>query len=229
MGAPRRLQGTGKRRTLSWLKEPEGQKVPAGLDRKTYKRVYRLLEKVTPLREDCGALCGKLCCRPVRPETGIYLFPGEEAMLRGTEEWLEWTEQQAQEYDFPPSWRGPVYFVRCHGHCPREKRPLQCRFFPLTAHYLPEGHLVLIWETVALPYRCPLLGGRFPLEQAFIEAVAKAWELLLQHPLIEDLVRWDARARQQAARRVVPLTPRPAKKAGGTAPWQIVKVVRFAQ
>lgn len=197
-----------------------------GLDRLLYERIYRLLDNVTPLREDCGNLCGKACCQPIHPDTGIYLFPGEEIMFNRAEGWLTWAEQRAEEHDFPPSWRGPVYFVRCNGTCPRSRRPLQCRLFPLTAHYLAEGHLVLIWETLALPYRCPLLSGNSPLEHAFVEAAAAAWRLLLQHPLIDDLVRWDSRQRQRAARKTLPF--RRDRQARGRSPWRIVKVLDFS-
>jgi len=173
-------------------------------DRETYARVYRLLDEVTPLREDCGLLCGRLCCRPDRPDTGIYLLPGEEALFRGDEEWLEWTEQRAEEYDFPPGWEGTVYFVRCRGTCPRSSRPLQCRFFPLTAHCLPDGHLVIIWETLALPYRCPLLTGAYPLEHGFVRAVAEAWRLLMRFRRVRELVCWDSRQRDKAAKKLLP-------------------------
>ena len=38
-----------------------------------------LLEEVTPLRRDCGALCGAACCSSLEgEETGMLLFPGEE-------------------------------------------------------------------------------------------------------------------------------------------------------
>ncbi|MGB9885667.1 MAG: hypothetical protein ACPLPT_03540 [Moorellales bacterium] len=177
--------------------------LPAAPDRETYEQIYRLLDEVTPLAEDCGKLCGKLCCQPDRPDTGIYLFPGEEAMFRKDETWLTWTSQQAEEYDFPPSWRGTVYFVRCRGICPRHSRPLQCRFFPLTAHYLPDGHLAIIWETLSLPYCCPLLTGAYPLRQDFVLAVAEAWRRLVGFSLVRDLVRWDSRQRGKAAKKLV--------------------------
>jgi hypothetical protein len=199
----------------SWPTEP----------RVFYGQIYNLLDQVTPLREDCGNLCGKLCCQPANPDTGIYLYPGEEAMFQRDETWLSWSVQQAEEYDFPPSWRGPVYFVRCTGECPRERRPLQCRFFPLTAHFLASGALALIWETIALPYRCPLLGRRLPLEQEFVNAAAAAWSLLMQHPLIRDLVLWDSQERRRSAHKVSFLGP--ARELKWVPPWQIVKMLRF--
>ena len=41
------------------------------------------LEEVTPLKSDCGRVCGAACCRPVQgEETGMLLFPGEEAFYK---------------------------------------------------------------------------------------------------------------------------------------------------
>ena len=38
-----------------------------------------LLETLTPLKRDCGRLCGARCCRSLEgEETGMVLFPGEE-------------------------------------------------------------------------------------------------------------------------------------------------------
>ncbi len=48
--------------------------------RKTYKRLYRLFDRATPLPVDCGAVCGKACCAGDE-KTGMLLFPGEETSL----------------------------------------------------------------------------------------------------------------------------------------------------
>ncbi len=43
-----------------------------------------LLEEVTPLKSDCGRICGAACCASLEgEETGMLLFPGEEALYRG--------------------------------------------------------------------------------------------------------------------------------------------------
>ena len=76
-----------------------------------------MLEQVTPLRTDCGKRCGDRCCLSMEgEETGMLLFPGEEALMAGEGRILE-TE-------------GGSLFV-CDGTCRREKRPLSCRLFPL--------------------------------------------------------------------------------------------------
>lgn len=190
-----------------------------------YQTVYRLLDQATPLREDCGRFCGKVCCRSHGPETGIYLLPGEEVMFSGKEDWLIWSEHLVQDYDFPNTWKGKVFFLQCNGNCPRENRPFQCRSFPLTAHYRPDGRAVLIWETLDLPYRCPLLGGGFPLEQEFVEAAAAAWNLLLRNPLVSDLVLLDSHQREKAARKTKRLGWPSVR--GGAPLLRIVKVLNF--
>ena len=43
---------------------------------------YTLIGEKTPLMTDCGALCGAACCQPDEDgQGGVYLFPGEEALL----------------------------------------------------------------------------------------------------------------------------------------------------
>ena len=47
-----------------------------------------LLRDVTPLKTDCGKVCGARCCRSLEgEETGMLLFPGEEEEYRNREGW----------------------------------------------------------------------------------------------------------------------------------------------
>ena len=41
-----------------------------------------LLQSLTPLKTDCGRLCGCACCRGDE-QTGMLLFPGEDALYAG--------------------------------------------------------------------------------------------------------------------------------------------------
>ena len=75
-----------------------------------YDKVYRLLDGVTPLKADCGQLCGKNCCKG-DSRTGMLLFPGEETTLNVIEE------------------NGRRLAV-CGGKCERHDRPLSCMMFP---------------------------------------------------------------------------------------------------
>lgn len=178
------------------------------IKRKTYAAIYRLLDRVSPLSEDCGTLCQAACCtcggdssteNGLDFDMGIYLLPGEEKLFTRKETWLKWSVENAEDYDFPDSWYGKIYFVRCNcaPHCPREKRPLQCRFFPLAPHLTDDDELVLIHSDAELPYTCPLISKNVELTPSFLKATYTVWKRLIQDPLIYDLVKWDSCIREE--------------------------------
>ena len=155
----------------------------------TYEEIYRRWDDCTPVPFDCGTICGAACCVADGGETmGIYLLPGEEKVHDKKDPWLTWSMDEAQDYDFPEAWRGKVPFVTCRGpeHCNRKKRPIQCRTFPLR----------------------PYLTG----DEQFIRVCYENWRILIQDPLIRDIVKMDSQAIDIAAKlnpdyeiRVVPL------------------------
>ena len=128
-------------------------------------RARRLLENVTPLKSDCGRVCGAACCRSSQgEETGMLLFPGEE-----------------EEYSGKPGWTiehtamGPM--VICSGTCDRTERPLACRFFPLIP-VLRDGKAAVMTDLRARSV-CPLARqGLSAMDPAFREAVREAGECL---------------------------------------------------
>ena len=169
----------------------------------TWKAIYRLLDRVSPLDEDCGKLCNAACCTQEGDETedgacdfemGIYLLPGEEKLYTMDEPWLKWSVEQAEDYEFPDSWHGNVYFVRCTTPpiCPREHRPLQCRFYPLTPYLDKNDNLSLILSPVETPYSCPLITKRIKLNDRFYKANYTVWKRLIKDPLIYDMVKFDS-------------------------------------
>lgn len=175
------------------------------IKKKTYKAIYRLLNKVSPLLTDCGELCSAACCNcggdgshedSLDFNMGIYLFPGEEKLFTRKEPWLKWSIEDAEDYEFPESWYGKIYFIRCKTppHCPREMRPLQCRFYPLAPHLTKDDQLVMILSQVKLPYECPLIKEKRTLEPAFIQATYTVWKRLIKDPFIYDLVKMDSKA-----------------------------------
>ena len=90
------------------------------MNRDTILRARALIGALTPMLSDCGALCGAACCRPdADGQGGVYLFPGEEALLED----CGWGE-------IVPDAFAPM--LMCRGPCDRERRPLACRMFPLT-------------------------------------------------------------------------------------------------
>ena len=171
-----------------WKESPE---FPAPLTE------FSLLKETTS-RENPGEPSGERS-EELSPEMGIYLLPGEEKLHSRKDEWLSWSEENAEDFAFPESWKGKVYFVRCKTppHCPREKRPIQCRTFPLSPHFMEDGHLVLILNDLELPYRCPLIEEEIELEPEFMEVTWRCWARLVEDPLIRDLVRMDSGERYE--------------------------------
>ncbi|MFZ5651668.1 MAG: hypothetical protein ACOY4I_12535 [Bacillota bacterium] len=52
------------------------------MEKTKWERLYNMVGGLTPLKHDCGRLCGKKCCSVQEEGKGIYLFPGEESMYR---------------------------------------------------------------------------------------------------------------------------------------------------
>ena len=124
------------------------------------------LKSVTPLKRDCGRVCGAACCRsPENEETGMLLFPGEEEAYRGKEGWT--IRETAM---------GPM--AVCPGHCDRDERPLACQLFPLLPVIREDGEVRAVTDLRARAV-CPLARqGRSALDPAFTEAVREAGSLL---------------------------------------------------
>ena len=183
------------------------------ITKKEYQAIYRLLDRVSPLEYDCGTLCGAACCTTERngeqsdgsdpegsSEMGIYLLPGEEQLHMEDTDWMTVRVSRAEDHDLPDSWDGDVYFVRCKTPpvCPREKRPIQCRTFPLAPHLDEDGELSMVYNDLELPYECPLIEDEIPLNDEYVEATIEAGQRLIQDPLIYDLVRMDSEAREES-------------------------------
>jgi hypothetical protein len=159
-----------------------------------YREIYAMLNVVEVLEEDCGKLCGCACCTTENregtdQEMGIYLLPGEETVHRDDGDWLTMTVDEEGRY-----------FGRCATPpvCPREKRPIQCRTFPLLPHLCEDGSLEMVYNDVELPYRCPLIDEEIPLEDQFVEATQAAWEMLIRDPRIREIVREDSIERERS-------------------------------
>ena len=163
-------------------------------DVKKWIAVYRLLDHVSTEVFDCGTLCGSACCncQDSPEEMGIYLFPGEHRMLDVMPDtsWLSVETQDPEELGFPPSWKEPVYFVKCKTPpvCPRNWRPLQCRTFPLKPVFGDNDVLELIWNDEELPYSCPIIEKNMPIHDDFYKATYTVWTHLLRDRRIFDLI-----------------------------------------
>ena len=180
------------------------------IKKRTWKAIYRLLDRVSPIDGDCGKLCGAICCTcgsndglkentGSSDELGSYLYPGEHKIHNKKDDWLQWSVEPAEDYDFPDSWVGPVYFVKCKTPpvCPRSKRPFQCRTYPLSPYISEDGFLELVYNDEDLPYTCPLIEQEIPLNDDFVKATYTVWSHLIRDPLIYDLVEMDSRSRDE--------------------------------
>ena len=240
---------------------------------RTYRAMYRLLDRVSPISGDCGRLCGSICCtigntpeipnysdnillqhiEDVNQQTpykmlntvstdpsdsnedvlpdgdeeqvlGIYLYPGEESLFLGQSDSLKCAEdgttyycaangtplyefetEDALDYEYPDSWAGDIWFAHClcAPHCERQLRPLQCRFYPACPHIDRRGALTLIWFPGAsagaeeVPYQCPLIEERIPLNRDFLQATYTVCRHLMRDPQIYDLFLFDSRWRRE--------------------------------
>ena len=165
------------------------------ISKNTYKAIYRLLDRVSPIQTDCGLLCDAVCCNipeeDVGAQLGIYLLPGEHTIFTQEETWLTWSIEKAEAYTYPESWSGDVFFIQCRGsaECVRQLRPLQCRTFPLEPFIDEDGFYRLVLYPGRLRYRCPLIDNRYPLEERFVQATYTVWKRLLQDTRIYDLIK----------------------------------------
>jgi hypothetical protein len=165
-----------------------------------WDRVYALLNDVTPLKTDCGKLCGAFCCQEYEPGVGVYLEPGEESRFEGEKSWCRVDGHSPRHLDFCPEWESKVQFVgflRCLQSCPREKRPLHCRTFPLAPYLDKEGKLTMVVDNEARMI-CPLARrGETAMTPEFREAALKAWQLVVESPLHRAQVEWLSRKRDE--------------------------------
>ena len=131
------------------------------------------VETLTPLKINCGKLCGGACCEPDETgENGMLLFPFEEAFYK---EPIEGFPFHLAEDD--TLFKGGKRFV-CEGKCKREHRPLACRIFPLRIRVEEkDGETVAKAEIDPRAWCvCPILekGGMRAMSQDFIAAVERA-------------------------------------------------------
>ena len=137
---------------------------------KTIRKCRELLAQSTPLKNDCGRLCSANCCRSLdAEETGMLLFPGEDAFYSGMSEWKILRNQDRA-------------VLVCSGTCDRRIRPLSCRLFPLLPILDADGNVKVRMDPQAR-HVCPLYAsGVHGVCPEFVETVKECGELLAQNP-----------------------------------------------
>lgn len=135
-----------------------------------------MLKELTPLKTNCGLLCGGACCDPDEDgQGGVLLFPGEAELLANE----AWTEILPS----PMPVDGIDHKMSvCSGKCNRDMRPLGCRIFPLTPVFAKDGTIKVRTDRRAWAM-CPLMsGGVKGLDPDFVKAVVKALNMLASDP-----------------------------------------------
>ena len=148
-----------------------------------YRPIYRSLFDCTPLKKDCGILCGEACCKDGEEPAGMFLFPGEEQLYRGQKE----MRIEPSNCEFGEDQRAKILF--CQGKCDRRIRPLACRIFPLIPYRKPGKALQIIMDPRA-DALCPLSRNLTveQLEPVFVERVKKACCRILKLKDGEDYI-----------------------------------------
>ena len=128
-----------------------------------YAEAFELLGELTPLKKDCGKLCGAACCKGDET-TGMRLFPHEKTAFKVLE-------------------GDGVRLCVCDGNCNRDARPLSCRIFPLFPVILSNGVISAEIDTRAVRV-CPLAENSeiVKFDKEFITAVRKVGRLLSRDP-----------------------------------------------
>lgn len=129
-----------------------------------YARIFRILGDLTPLRADCGLLCGGACCKG-DGETGMRLFPHEESSLLVTET--------------PDGGRLCV----CDGTCERTMRPLACRIFPFFPTVDEKGR-IYVEPDMRAARLCPLIENaeEIVFDPRFFRALRRVGKILARDP-----------------------------------------------
>lgn len=129
-----------------------------------FRRARAILGNLTPLRRDCGWLCGKACCRGDQT-TGMRLFPHETSVLT-----------QIETAD------GGI-LATCNGTCDRAERPLACRIFPLFPYIHEDGHISAELDLRGMRV-CPMITycDIIHFDPDFLQAVRKVGRLLSHDP-----------------------------------------------
>ena len=126
---------------------------------KLYAEANRIIGNKTPLKKDCGQICGGACCKG-DDETGMLLFPFEDSTLNIIE-------------------KDGVRLSVCDGRCNRYERPLSCRIFPFFPYVTTQGKIKVIPDVRGIN-TCPLIENfaDVKFDKGFLWRVKKVGRLL---------------------------------------------------
>lgn len=139
--------------------------------KKMYDKIFKIMGDLTPLKADCGKLCGGACCKGDE-NTGMRLFPFEESEL------------PVKALD------NGVRLVVCEGKCDRTKRPLACRIFPFFPTVDERGK-VFVESDFRGARLCPLIthSDEIIFDKRFFKALRKAGKILAKDDTCLEFLR----------------------------------------
>lgn len=125
-----------------------------------FDKIFKIMGNLTPLKVDCGQLCGGACCKG-DGSTGMLLFPGEESKLTV----IEGENEQR--------------LAVCDGTCDRSSRPLSCRIFPFFPT-ISENGKIFVEPDLRASRLCPLIEhiDEIEFDPKFFKAVKKVGKIL---------------------------------------------------
>lgn len=125
-----------------------------------FDKIFKIMGNLTPLKVDCGQLCGGACCKGDN-RTGMLLFPGEESPLTVIK------GENGQR------------LAVCDGTCDRSSRPLSCRIFPFFPT-ISENGKIFVEPDLRASRLCPLIEHMDEIEfdPKFFKAVKKVGKIL---------------------------------------------------
>ena len=136
----------------------------------TIQKAYQAIADKTPMRTDCGMLCGAACCATDEDgQGGVCLLPGEEKQLSD----INWGKVVHDDQMDAP-------MLMCTDMCNREIRPFLCRIFPLCPVIGKSGKWTVRMDARARAV-CPLSGsGLNGLDPDFVCSCAKAVQIIAE-------------------------------------------------
>lgn len=151
------------------------------MDEAILQQAYAAIGDLTPLKTDCGAVCGAACCRcDADGQGGVALLEAEFARLSGVD-WARMGRDRAMN--------APM--LLCKSACERKLRPYLCRIFPLCPVRTADGRWAVRLDARARA-ACPLARGSLKgLDPDFVRAIARSIGILARDPEGEAfLERW---------------------------------------
>lgn len=136
--------------------------------KRAIESAYGFLKYSSPLKTDCGKLCGRQCC--TQEDMGMLLFPGEEKLFENDEDFVIRKDAKGRNLLF------------CSGRCERKKRPISCRIYPLFPYTFEsdgEIHQKVVYDLRGIN-SCEMISSHIKTQRSFFASVRKAGKSLLR-------------------------------------------------